>query len=148
MVNKKSVGCAVFVLVVIVLGIYVNFKPTTFPPEGQQSLDDFAQRFGGNDFSYTVISAQKGSSEEFSAESVDRLSSFSGFGGEQRPMGVCPGGQLVKETWCVIIDKEVETTSGDRFTHFIVQKQNQRWVVEGLPDSAAEVFQLFGCHEW
>jgi hypothetical protein len=145
MLNKKSIGCASIALVVIVLGIVVNFKPPKFSAEGQQALDDFIRRFEGPGFGYSLVSIQKVTVQQFDATSVDRISNFAGYGGEQRPAGICPGGDLVKETWCVIVDNPVETPAGDSFTHFILQRQNQLWFVTGVTEVDADMFQAFQC---
>ena len=145
MLNKKSVGCAGVALVIIALGIIVNFKPPKFSAEGQQALDDFIHRFEDPDFSYAMVSTQKVTVQEFNADSVDRIRNFAGYGGERRPAGICPGGDLVKETWCVIVDRQVETPAGDSFTHFILQRQNQLWFVTGVAEADADMFQAFLC---
>ena len=89
MLNKKSVGCAGVALVIIALGIIVNFKPPKFSAEGQQALDDFIHRFEDPDFSYAMVSTQKVTVQEFNADSVDRIRNFAGYGGERRPAGIC-----------------------------------------------------------
>ena len=142
------VGGIVLLSVVVTLGAVANSKQPSFPPDGQQALDDFVRRFEDSGFNYAIVSTHKATASQFDADSVDKIETFSGYGGEQRPAGVCPGGTLVKETWCVVVDKEVETSSGERFTHFVVQKQNQVWFADGVPASGAELFQSFGCRNW
>ncbi len=140
---KKVVIGVVLLAAVLALGAFVNLRPPAFSQDAKQALDDFIQRFEGAGFSYAIVSAQKSSASDM--ENVDNLDDFSGLGGGSRPAGICPGGQLIKESWCVTIDKAVETPEGSSF-HFIVQKQNQLWFVEGALDS--QVFQQFGCRNW
>jgi hypothetical protein len=111
-------------------------------------LTDYVQRFGGADFAYAVVSAEKAPVTNLTDEKSQQLENFAGFAGGARPLGICPGGELVKDNWCVIIDKTIETTAGDKFTHFMVQKQNALWIVEGIPDSGQEIFNMFGCQKW
>jgi hypothetical protein len=148
MLNKKTIVGAAIVLVVAVLGIIANTRPPKLPQEAQQAMDDFAQRFEGQEFGYQVVSAEKATVVEADTR-VDKLQAYPGFGGGKGTPGICPpGGDILRETWCLIIDKEVETPSGDSYTHFVLQRQGILWQVQGVPSSGSEVFQIFGCRKW
>ncbi len=144
MLNKK-VGCAILVLLITALGIYVNIRPAKFPPEAKQRLDEFIEKLEGPDFSYTIVSARQGTLIDF------RLTthSYPRIGVRQR----LPGGEAQYdpehiEIWCVIIDKEVEISPETRCTHFLLQKWGQLWLVYEVPDPEAEDLQLVRCRNW
>ena len=140
---NKKIGCAVLVFLIAALGLYVNLRPARFPDEAKQNIDDLIQRFEGPGSSYRIVSAQK-AARQASTANVDNLEAGLGVG--SRPAGICPpDAPQVKENWCVVVDKEIETSSGDRFTHLIAQRQGQLWIVDGVADSDQEVFRVFGC---
>jgi hypothetical protein len=139
---SRKIGWVIPPVLIVALGIFVNFKPASFPQEAEHTLDDFIQRFKGPGFSYKIISAERGTAKHLN----DDPQSPPRVGTKRRDPGVCPDfDPSLEENWCVTIDRKVETPSGDRFTHFILQKQGQLWVIDGVPDSEAEVFQQLGC---
>ena len=142
MLNKK-IGCAVLVCLIAALGLYVNLRPARFPDVAKQNVDDFIQRFQGPGFSYQIVSAQK-AARQANMDNVDNLEAGLGVG--SWPAGICPpGAPQLTENWCVVVDKEIKTSSGGRFTHLIAQRQGQLWIVDGVADSDQEVFRVFGC---
>lgn len=148
MLNKKTIGCATVVILVIVLGIIANTRPPNLPQEAKQALDDFAQRFEGQEFNYKVVSVEKATAIEADTR-INKLQAYPGFGGGKGTPGICPpSGDILRETWCLTIDKEIEASSGDTYTHFVVQRQGILWQVQGVPHSGSEVFQIFGCRKW
>lgn len=146
MSRTAKTGCLVLVVVVIALGVWVNVKPSSFPQEAAHELDDFVQRFAGQEFSYRIVSAEKGL-----ATSPDNTGNLEAapFGLVRRPAGVCPPDTpQVTENWCVIVDKPVETSDGVKSTHFIAQRQGQLWIIQQVPDPDTDVFRQFGCQKW
>jgi hypothetical protein len=142
----KKIVILALVLIVAALGIWVNWRPSSFPPEAVQELDDFVQRFAGPSFGYKIVSAEKGAMVR--TDNTDKLEAAP-FGQVQKPAGVCPPDEpQVKENWCVIVDKPIETSEGVKSTHFIAQRQGQLWIVQEVPDSDADVFRQFGCRKW
>ena len=143
---KKKIVALVLVLIVAALGIWVNLRPSSFPREAAQELNDFVQRFAGPGFSFKIVSAEKGVAA--SPDNTDKLEAAP-FGLVSKPAGVCPPDEpQVKENWCVIVDKPIETSEGIKSTHFIAQRQGQLWIVQQVPDSDADVFRRFGCRKW
>ena len=121
-------------------------RPSSFPQEATQELNDFVQRFAGPGFGFKIVSAEKGVAA--SPDNTDKLEAAP-FGLARRPAGVCPpDAPQVKENWCVIVDKPIETAEGVKSTHFIAQRQGQLWIVQQVPDSDADVFLQFGCRKW
>jgi hypothetical protein len=142
-VLNKKIGCAVLVLLIAASGLYVNLRPARLPDAAKQNIDDFIQRFQGPGFSYRIVSAQK-AARQASMDNVDNLEAALGVG--SWPAGICPpSAPQLTENWCVILDKEIATSSRDRFTHLIAQRQGQLWIVDGVPDSDQGVFRVFGC---
>ena len=142
----KKIVILALVLIVAALGIWVNARPSSFPQEAVQELDDFVQRFAGPGFSYQIVSAEKGAAVH--TDNTGNLEAAP-FGLVQKPAGVCPpDSPQVKENWCVIVDKSIETADGVKSTHFIAQRQGQLWIMQEVPDSDAVVFQQFGCRKW
>jgi len=143
---KKKIGCLVLVLVVAALAVWVNWRPPSFPQEAKQALDESVRHFKSPSFDYNIVSAEKGAT--VNPNNTDKLEAAP-FGLARRPAGVCPpDSPQAQENWCVIVDRQVETSAGTTSTHFIVQRQGQLWMVEEVPDSDAEVFGQFGCRKW
>ncbi len=140
-----KLGCSLVVLVVLVLAGMALFKPPDLPAGARQSVEDYVRRFEGQDFKYSLVSYEKAArtmgGEVGSIEFVP--------GGVSWPAGIRPpNGPTVVDNWCVIVDKPVETCTGNKATHFIVQQQGQLWLAEGVSDRNPELFKHFGCGRW
>ena len=141
--DKKKIGCLALVLIVAALGIAVNLRPPSFSQDGKQALDDFIQRVQGPGFGYEIVSAQKGTGARL--DNTTKLEAAF-WGLARKPAGMClPEAPQAKESWCVIVDRQVETSAEAKSTHFIVERQGQLWMVQQVPDSDAGLFQEFGC---
>ncbi len=69
--------------------------------------------------------------------------------GIQWPAGIyAPNHPLVGENWCAILDTPVALASGERTTHFLLQKRETIWYVAGVRDSQASTFKYYGCSRW
>ncbi len=141
--KRRVLGCAGAVLVLALLGILL-FRPASLPEDARKSIDAYVGTEGsGADYGITWAEQPARTTASY----PENLAFISG--GVILPAGIlAPNASEVDDNWCVILGAPVQTPSGDRTTHLLVQKAGDRWVVAGVPDSGATIFQHFGCGRW
>ncbi len=141
----KKLGCGAIALLTLLAALAWIFRSPELPQAARQALDDSVRIAHGQEFRFAVVSAEKASPTiAGNVENIAYLPS-----GVQWPAGIyAPNHPLVGENWCVILDPAVALASGERATHFLLQKRESLWQVAGVSDAQAPVFKHFGCSRW
>lgn len=135
----KQIGCALGLLLALIIIGAVTFRPPGLPSQAAQAVDTYVRATGGISGNYSIVSTEKGARTiGGNAENIEFIP-----GGVHWPVGIiAPNSPRAAENWCVIVDHPAGTT------HLLVQKQESAWVIQGVSDAQRVLFSHFGCGRW
>jgi hypothetical protein len=111
------------------------------PDKAKSTLDDHIGRMVGTEVEYSMVSVQKasGAPDDLSLEALTVTNDF---------ISGCPEARGGEETWCVVIDRQIEDGTGTVFSHFILRRQGEFWNALELDEKGDVIFFSVGCNNW
>jgi hypothetical protein len=131
------------VFVVVLLFAVGCVSAKEMPEQGKEKLAKHIESLTESSTVYEIVSAQKAPSYS-SSEAMTGNVSFTG----SNEVSGCPDDVGGREMWCVVLDREIASTGGDAYSHFLVQRLNTNWYVEELGSKERGEFVYLGCQNW
>jgi hypothetical protein len=111
---------------------------------GEEELVRYIENLTGQSVVYEISSVEKAPGYSDSED----MSKIVNFTGDSNAVSGCPEDGGGRDMWCIVLDREVTSTRGNAYSHFLVQRLSGTWYVDELSATEMDEFTELGCQNW
>lgn len=141
--NEGILKVSLFISACVLLFVTGCASTHELTEEGQAELVQYIESLTESSTIYEVTSIQKAPGYS-SSEAMTGNVSFTGI----NEVSGCPDDVGGRDMWCVVLDREIVSKTGETYSHFLVQRLNDNWYVEELGAKSEAEFYDLGCQNW
>lgn len=132
-----------WVIVLCVLGLMTGCGGRSYDlsERGQEELADYIGELTNSSVEYEIISIQQAPGYSDGEQKIS-------FASDEDYISGCPDDTGGRNMWCVVLDREVVSTRGKAYSHFLVQNLSGNWYIDELDATEEGEFTYLGCHNW
>jgi len=132
-----------WLIILIVVGLMVGCgeQKSSLSERGQEALVDHIGKLSNSSVEYEIISSEEAPDYSAAEQQISYSNSDDFISG-------CPDDVGGRDMWCVVLDREINSTRGKAYSHFLVQRLSGNWYVEELDASEQDEFAHLGCQNW
>ncbi len=144
MYEQQKKGTVLGVLIIcLVWGVTscVGGGSSGLPERGQEELTAYVEKLTESSVEFEIVSIEQAPDYSDPEQQIS-------YAPDEDYISGCPDDTGGRNMWCVVVDREIVSTRGKAYSHFLVQNLSGHWYIDELDDTEEDEFLLLGCKNW